>query len=296
MTTLSLQPGQSRRADARLADSLNDLPVPPGDTLARVVAVHEVCPPGARYTPDPLELLTLFLTLRGQTQVRVGPRVFEHQTGSMMAIAAGSRIAEQVAAEQPWHVFYLQLGGVWADQMNAWLRRQDPGVATWPTVPPRRRQGFATMVNLALTQGEGWQWSFLSHCAELWGGLFSDAAAASPGDALVLQVARLLDAAPAERLSVAEMAALLHRTPRQLIYQFGKAAGEPLAQWVRRRRVAAARRLLGQGHSVTSVAEQLGYANPYHFSRTFKAVAGIAPSVVRESGLNAGLHDTNPRQ
>ena len=38
------------------------------------------------------------------------------------------------------------------------------------------------------------------------------------------------------------------------------------------RQALLVRRLLGQGLSVTQAAERLGYANPYHFSRTFKAV------------------------
>lgn len=71
-----------------------------------------------------------------------------------------------------------------------------------------------------------------------------------------------------------------------ILYQFGRAAGEPLALWTRRR--VAARRLLSQGLSVAQTAERLDYANPYHFSRVFKAVTGIAPFAVRMD--DAGLH------
>ena len=55
------------------------------------------------------------------------------------------------------------------------------------------------------------------------------------------------------------------------------------------RRALLVRRLLGQGLSVTQAAERLGYANPYHFSRTFKAVMGSTPSSVRAEveGLHA---------
>ena len=52
-----------------------------------------------------------------------------------------------------------------------------------------------------------------------------------PGEALVAQIARRLDAAPAERPTVAQLAARLGLTPRQLLYQFRKASqmseGEP---------------------------------------------------------------------
>lgn len=283
-----LQPGQSRRVDVGLADRLGALPSPAGKTLSRVVAVHEVCPPGARYAPDPLDCLTLFLTLHGRAEACVGARVFSHQPGALVAVASGCRITEQVAPAQPWRLCYLQIAGPWADQMDGWLRGQDPPVLVFSDAPARRRQVFVEMAEMALAQPDGWPWLLLSRCAELLGGLYADARAGSPGEALVAQVARLLDAAPAERPTVAQMAARLGLTPRQLLYQFGRAAGEPLALWTRKRRVAAGRRLLSQGLSVTQAAEQLGYANPYHFSRVFKAVTGSAPSAVRAGG--AGLH------
>lgn len=195
--------------------------------------------------------------------------------------------------EQPWHVCYLLLSGPWAEGMDQWLRHQDRAVRVWTAMPPRRRQLVTEMVDLALTQPDDWPWRFVCQAAELWGGLYSDAAQASSPDALALRLARLLDAAPAERLTVAEMAQALDLSPRQLLYQFGKATGEPLAQWIRKRRIAAARRLLGQRLSVTDVSEQLGYANPYHFSRAFKAVTGIAPSAISGQSLHGPLSVKN---
>ena len=288
-----LRPGESRRADVGLADAPAGSPAPAGASLARVLAVHEVCPPGARYAPEPLDRLTLFLTLHGRAEVTAGGRIFGHQPGALIAAASGCRLTERVLPERSWHLYYLQLSGPWADQMDEWLRNQDPPVVLFPDADARRRQVFLEMAELALGQPDGWPWLLLSRSAELLGGLYAGARVGSPAGALLVQVARLLDAAPAERPTVALLAARLGLTPRQLLYQFRKAAGEPLALWTRRRRVAAARRLLGQGLSVTQAAERLGYANPYHFSRAFKAVTGSAPSSVRAEA--AGLH-ARPKQ
>ncbi len=274
--------------EVSLRDQMGGDPAPAGDTLSRVVAVHEVCPPDARYAPDPLDCPTLFLTLGGRAEVCIGAGAFTHQPGALAAVASGCRITEQVAFAQPWQIYYLQIAGPWADQMDEWLCSREPPVRVFPDAPARRRQVLVEMADLALTQPDGWPWLLLSRGAELLGGLYADARADAPCEALVAQVARLMDAAPAERPTVAQIAARLGMTPRQLLYRFGKAAGEPLAQWTRKRRVAAARRLLSQGLSVTQTAEQLGYANPYHFSRVFKAVTGGAPSAVRAGG--AGLH------
>lgn len=289
-----LQPGQSQRVEVSLSDQRGGVLAPAGDTLSRLVAVHEVCPPDARYAPDPLDCLTLFLTLHGRAEARVGARVFGHQPGALAAVASGCRITEQVAPAQPWHLYYFQIAGPWADQMDGWLRGQDPPVAVFPAAPARRRQVFVEMVEMALAQPDGWPWLLLSRCAELLGGLYAEARAEAPGQALVAQVARLLDAAPAERPTVAQMAARLSLTPRQLLYQFSKAAGEPLALWTRKRRVAVGRRLLSQGLSVTQAAERLGYANPYHFSRVFKDVTGLSPSAIRAGGAGLHIHTKPP--
>ena len=274
--------------DIGLADTPGGGPAPAGNALTRIIAVHEVCPPDARYTPAPLGNLTLFLTLHGRAEVQVGAGMFSHQPGTLVAAARGCRISERVAPNHPWHLYYFQLAGPWADQMDGWLRGRDSPVVVFPDTGARRRQVFVEMAELALCQPDGWPWLLLSRGAELMGGLYADARAGSPGEALVAQVARMLDAAPTERLTVAQLAARLGLTPRQLVYQFGRAAGEPLALWTRRHRIAAARRLLSQGLSVTQASERLGYANPYHFSRIFKAMTGSAPSSVRTGSV--GLH------
>lgn len=175
--------------------------------MTRIVAVEAVCPPGDRYTPAPLGCLTLFLTRHGRAEITIGAQTFPHHPGALVAAASGCRIVEQVAPEQPWTVSYLQLAGPWAEQMDAWLRRQDPALMVWPSVSGRRRQVFTEMVELALTQADGWPWLFLSRCAELLGGLYSDSLSSSPGDALLQQISRLLGSEPAERPSVAQMAA-----------------------------------------------------------------------------------------
>lgn len=54
--------------DVSLTDDLAGALAPAGATLSRVAAAHEVCPPDACYTPEPLDRWTLFLTLSGRAQ------------------------------------------------------------------------------------------------------------------------------------------------------------------------------------------------------------------------------------
>ena len=288
--TTSVTTLRSRRAHALWDESPGVAPLPGGASWTQVQAAEEVCPPGDVYAPAPLDSLALFLTHTGRAQVQVGAHSFSHQPGALVAIASGSAIREEVDAAGPWHVRYLLLCGPWAAQMDAWLGRQGGRFRVWPDAPARPRQVFSEIVEMALTEPDGWQWRFLSGSAEVLGCLYSEASPTSAGDALLAQIARLVDGSPGDRLSVGDMAARVGLTPRQLLYRFGLASGEPLASWIRRRRIATARRLLGQGLSVSAVSDQLGYANPYHFSRVFKELVGETPSGFRETALQGRLH------
>lgn len=48
-------------------------------------------------------------------------------------------------------------------------------------------------------------------------------------------------------------------------------------------RMREARRLLAEGRRVSEVADELGFADPFHFSRRYKRFYGMAPSEARRS-------------
>ena len=108
--------------------------------------------------------------------------------------------------------------------------------------------------------------------------------------ALTVRVGRLLDLEPARPWTITALALRLHLAPTTFARRFTAEAGSAPAAWVRRHRIAHARRLLEQNLDVTDVAERLGFANPYHFSRVFKAVTGSPPSQARRAAVAKPLH------
>ena len=286
----------TRRASARMEEAPTDLPRPAGELLTEIIAVEEICPAGDCYTPDPYPYLLLFLTSQGGARVQVdsgtATATLIHEPDTLVMIGAGCRLIEQVDAHRDWHLRYLLLRGIWADQLGALLTSRDsPPARRFTHTPLARRQLFTTIVNLVDTQTGDWQWLLLGKIAELLGGLSHEVLKDTPEDALVLRIGELIDAEPLDRLTVAQLSVQMHLTPRQLIYQFQQATGMPLAQWIRRRRIATAQRLLGQGIRVSAVAQQLGFANPYHFSRTFSSVTGCSPSRVSRDARITNLHE-----
>ena len=261
-----------------------------------VALSEEICPAGDRYAPQPYPYLLLFLTSQGGATVQVdsGTAVttLTHAPNTLIMVGAGCRLIEQVDAHRDWHLRYLLLRGTWADQMSVLLNsRENVPARRFPQAPLARRQLFTTIVRLVKTQSRDWQWLLLGKVAELLGGLLHEVLQETPEDALVLRIGELIDAEPLKRPTVAQLSAQTNMTPRQLIYRFQQATGIPLAQWIRRRRIATAPRLLNQGIRVSEVAHQLGFANPYHFSRTFTSVTDASPSSVSRNARITSLHE-----
>jgi AraC family transcriptional regulator, arabinose operon regulatory protein len=87
--------------------------------------------------------------------------------------------------------------------------------------------------------------------------------------------------APHTVRSLAEVAAL---SPSRLTHLFSETVGRSPMQAVRAARLDYAARLLtGTDLTVAQVAQASGFASPFHFSRTFAGVYGVAPSAYRDS-------------
>ena len=213
-------PYQARRATrVVLAETVADFSLPAGNSLSEIVAVEETCPAGDCYTPEPLDALTLWLTLYGRATLHAGGTVFSHEPGTLTVAASGVTIREQVDKNTIWQTCYLLLWGEWATQMNQYLQRQETPVFAL-FAPPAMQQLFQRIVTLVFDQPAGWQWAAMACTAELFGGLYHKVQETSDGDALLQMLTRRLEAFPAERLTLTQMAAYANLTPRQLLYQF----------------------------------------------------------------------------
>ncbi|MDA3959193.1 MAG: helix-turn-helix transcriptional regulator [Planctomycetota bacterium] len=79
-------------------------------------------------------------------------------------------------------------------------------------------------------------------------------------------------------LSIPALAHEMGLSERVLQQRCRQLLGATPAQLQRRHRLALARELLLGGHQVQTVADQLGFANPFHFSTAFKRHFGYPPS------------------
>ena len=97
-------------------------------------------------------------------------------------------------------------------------------------------------------------------------------------DLRVLHVARRLKAELPEMVSVADLAANVGLSADRLTHLFTEEFGLSIrryALWAKMRRAAV---LLGKEKSLTEVAQQVGFSDSSHLSRTFQQFFGLAPS------------------
>jgi AraC-like DNA-binding protein len=78
--------------------------------------------------------------------------------------------------------------------------------------------------------------------------------------------------------SLNEIAALCHVNPAYLCRLFRRFDHQSPYQLLLRLKINHAATLLQKGMSASRIAEELGFSDPFHFSRTFRKLMGIAPS------------------
>jgi AraC family L-rhamnose operon transcriptional activator RhaR len=102
---------------------------------------------------------------------------------------------------------------------------------------------------------------------------------------------RLMEATPAYRWTLTELAERLHLTPGYLIRLFKLATGLPPMAYLSRFRVeTAATLLLHTDAPVTQIGNSVGWPDQNYFARRFKAHYGLAASTYRARFSHSVVH------
>lgn len=97
--------------------------------------------------------------------------------------------------------------------------------------------------------------------------------------ARAVEVARdYLDAHPAEKILLRDLASVARTSPHRLVRMFSTQVGMPPHAYQTQLRVRLARRLLAEGMPAVSVAVQSGFYDQAHLSKVFKSYTGVTPS------------------
>ena len=79
-------------------------------------------------------------------------------------------------------------------------------------------------------------------------------------------------------ITINELADIMHLNKNYFINFFSKTFNMPPLKYIIERRTLLAEKLLiDTNHSISEIAEQLGFTNEYYFSSTFKKTVGLSP-------------------
>lgn len=108
------------------------------------------------------------------------------------------------------------------------------------------------------------------------------AAGLDPADSAMARLATAIQEEPGRPWTVGAMAAQMHLSRAQFTRRFAAAAGMPPARFVIHARVSRATTLLRETTmTLAAIADDLGYADVFYFSRQYKAERGHPPSAER---------------
>ncbi len=112
-------------------------------------------------------------------------------------------------------------------------------------------------------------------------------------DALVSQAIALIRRSLDRSITLADLAKAVHRSPSRLAHRFRVATGVPLRRYVLWRRLRTAGEAAMRGSTLTEAAHLAGFADSAHLTRTFRAMFGIAPSLIFKRGqVNVKFFET----
>jgi AraC-like DNA-binding protein len=114
---------------------------------------------------------------------------------------------------------------------------------------------------------------------------------AGPRHPAVAHAMRLMEAEPAYRWTLTELADRLHLAPRYLVRLFKSATGlPPMAYLSRFRAETAAGLLLHTDEPVKLIGQRVGWPDQNYFARRFKAHYGLSASTYRRRFSQATVH------
>ena len=246
--------------------------------------------PGARTSgPKPtLTTLALASTTAGHATLYSSDGQVKHTPGSLMVMLPELSFHE-VAGPGAWKTHWLVLDGPLAEACASQIGRRATAMAIL-YVPGRIRSALFEACRLIVQQPQGWQWPWLTHVARLLDYVQDEVSEkSSQRTALSGRVRSLMARHLTAPLPLPEIARRLRVSPSTFCHQFRQEAGVPPGLTYRRMRIETGRQLLASGLSVKETSRELGFSNPFHFSRLFRRIEGIPPREFQRRHLQPPL-------
>ena len=231
----------------------------------------------------------LSFIVEGQLRMRHG-EALQVEAGSVVIVPAG--VPHQLLSGHGLDIWWLGfcpgcLGLHENQQQMAPFRQVRLGAAPAMGVAPARQtllaQYFAELQRLSASSGAGADALCKSLLSLILAEVGNAMAPTSPTrDTLVGNVLDYIQRHCCRPLSLAEVAAAVHKSPAYVTHRVKLATGASVGEWITSNRLhQACTRLLHSNASVAQVAELVGWQDTTHFIRQFRKRFGMTPGAWR---------------
>lgn len=228
---------------------------------------------------DPL----LFLCLEGRGFVEQGGRRLSVTAGDAVWVDCGKPHSYGAERDRPWTIAWTHLGGA---EVAAWRNRLTAGgrKLCWHVSDPAAAQrAFEELWQATVLDANP---LYSSVCCALWVALLDrnhiDRFGTGSGEAPEERIARELRERPHLARSREDMAGMIGRSPGRFAARFRARWGCPPRHYQIRQRLQRACALLeGSSLKIGAIAAEVGYDNPFYFSRLFRKAFGQSPQAYR---------------
>ena len=269
---------------AQVVDTRYGFPLlapPHGLKLAVNMVGRETCQPDYLVRRRSYAYFGIELVTDGEGRAKLDGVEYALRAGAVFAYAPDTRVEIETAAAAPMTKYFVCVSG-----------REAAAVLTRAGVAPGKGRTLAAHAELASVAEDLIREGRRSHaqtheiCRRLFEVLLlkveatADYAAGvgDPAQDNFLRCKSIIDGEAETLMSLQEIAARVGLEQSSVCRLFRRFQGKSPYQYLLRRKMTLAAEFLVEGGGlVKEVAERVGFADPYHFSRCFKAVHGVAP-------------------
>jgi AraC-like DNA-binding protein len=258
-----------------------------------VRAGHLRSAPDYRIERDHLPGHDLLLCMAGSGFVLTGNRRFKVATDEMAWISGHHPHAHWADQSDPWELLWLRIDGRSMEETCNIL--SVPRLPVFSGIPmDSLRREFLGVLKLMNLRPLAMDAMLNAAVAQILALLFEsrqaeplDPFGSFPEEAAdVREALTKMALYPDRPWRVSTLARLCRLSEPHFYRKFKQATGSTPIDWLRRERINhARRRLLESGDPIKQISEQVGYNDPFFFSRDFKRYTGVAPKNYRNQHI-----------